>query len=156
MTQGKGRLEALRKRTVSKAIKGLEFVPDPPERLKEAGAAVWRVYLKERAATIVESELSVLQRLCELTDCRENLLVILENDGWTVPGSQPDTMYPHPAAKLLTIAESEMRQLERVLSIGASHRARLQLEVLAVQNELDKRQFRASLPLPAAGGPEDP
>ena len=134
--QAKTELELAR--TEARAVAPLAKAPPLPKHLGRAGKAVWQAFWPERLKTMTASEVHVVVRYCELNDRRAALLADLETLGWSVQGSRPGMLVRRAEADVLATTETEMRHMERVLGLGPLPRARLQIEVLAVQEGIDR------------------
>jgi P27 family predicted phage terminase small subunit len=128
----------------------LEVVASPgvgdlpaPASLGIAGRRVWGE-LWSAGGGVYRPELDsiVIARYCELTDRREHLRSRVESEGYTVAGSQGQEV-AHPAARMLLETEKELRQLEGLLGLNPTDRARLGLTATRGASKLDQiRQAR--------------
>jgi P27 family predicted phage terminase small subunit len=128
-------LEAQRTQ-VERAVLALEKCPPAPRHLGKAGKEAWKVVLGERFRTISPGEVPLFVRYCEIIDRRALLQGETQRNGWSVPGSRPGMLVSAPWAIALEAAERELRQMERVLGIGPSHRANQSILILTAEEKL--------------------
>lgn len=141
----------------ARQIAPLQFPPAPPAHLGDSGRHVWLVVMEERFKTLTAAEVHIVERYCELQDRRVELKGILSRDGWSVPGSRPGMVVIHPAATVIQSTELELRQMERILGLGPAYRARLAIDLIAVEDGLDTLADRRSARQVAASeGADDP
>lgn len=126
-----------------------------PNHLDEQGAVVWERFMTERYATVTAAEVHIIERYCELQDRRTQLRDLLHVEGWGVPGSRAGMIVINPAAQMLTTCETEIRQMERMLGLGPAFRAKLAIDLIGVEEGLERvdRTRRQASP---AGGADDP
>lgn len=97
---------------------------DPPASLGAVGRAVWKTIVK--AGPCQDSDALVLERYCQLHDCRAMLLALVDTEAYIVPGSKKQPT-GHPAIRLAHDIEAQMTQLESVLALNPEAHARLGL-----------------------------
>lgn len=132
---------------------GIEALGEPlpaPTNLGPAGARVWDLVMCERYRTITAAEVPALERYANLTDRRQELVGIISREGWSSPGSRPGMAIIRPEAALLDSTDTQLRQLERQFGLTPAFRAKLQIDVLVADRELQAAQKRRAAPDPVA------
>lgn len=124
------------KSQIERAVLALEECPPAPDHLGDAGREAWDLILGERYGTISPGELPLFTRYAEQIDRRAALQAKTVEDGWSVPGSRPGMLVQAPWCIALEAVERELRQMERVLTIGPSHRARQSILLLSAEEQL--------------------
>jgi len=154
---GKG-AERKRRAELVPASRQVAPLPAPlsvPDSLEETGALIWQTFMAERFATITAAEVHVVERYCELQDRRAQLKDLLSVEGWGVPGSRTGMIVIHPAAQMLKATETELRMMESMLGLGPAFRAKLAIDLIAVEDGLDKIE-RTRRQVSESGGAQDP
>jgi phage terminase small subunit len=163
--------EAARKRTdeieakrwqVQRAVLALDEPQPAPDHLGDASTPVWEAFMTERYRTISPGEVHLLVRYCETLDRRAMLQAETLTKGYSVPGSRPGMTVQAPWSLALQSVEVELRQQERVLSIGPSHRAKQSIAILTAEeqirrlNELEPKSKPVRGSASVSGGSDDP
>jgi P27 family predicted phage terminase small subunit len=132
------KMEIEQAQQVARSVEPLNEAPPLPEHLGTAGREVWSVFWAERLKTISAAEVHIVQRYAEMIDRRDELVKALKNLGWSVQGSRPGMLVRRAEVDVLMALETELRQMERVLGLGPQPRARLQIDVLQVEEGVAK------------------
>ena len=111
---------------------------DPPSTLGDVGRRVWaEVWLAGSGAYIYATDRYAVERYASLQERREDLLALLDREGYTVSGSQGQVV-AHPAARLLADVETKLLPLEDRLGLNPEARLRLGLAAHEMKSALDR------------------
>jgi P27 family predicted phage terminase small subunit len=80
----------------------------------------------------------IIERYCQLQERRQELLALIEADGWVTTGSQ-NQMVSHPAAKLLDSIEGRLGPIEDRIALNPE--ARLRLGITSVEHNTKLERF---------------
>jgi len=109
------------------------IAPDAPNTLDAYGTRLWyELWQAGRSAYQTGTDFLVIERYCQLQSRRRSFLAVLEEEGWTVPGSTGLSMVSHPCAKLVDSIESKLVALEDRLGLNPS--ARYSLGISAAEH----------------------
>jgi P27 family predicted phage terminase small subunit len=124
-------------------------LPTPPPSLDEYGRDLW-TYVWTAGAGVYRPELDtpIIGRYCEMQDRRRELLGHVEREGFVVGGSKGQAVM-HPALRAAQELERELRQVEGLLGLNPTDRARLGIKAVVSRSKLD--ELRAAQAVRRAG-----
>ena len=85
--------------------------PPPPAHLDDTGAQVWALVYETVGSAFQPSDSLVVARYCEMQDRRAAFQARLDEEGFTVQGSQGQDVL-HPLARALSDLEGKLVALE--------------------------------------------
>ena len=114
-------------------------IPCPPSSLKGYGIRLWnQIWEAGKNAYQPATDSLIIERYCQLQERRQELLALIEADGWVTTGSQ-NQMVSHPAAKLLDSIEGRLGPIED--RIACNPEARLRLGITSVEHNTKLERF---------------
>lgn len=117
--------------------------PAPPSNLGPIGQHIWSsVWSAGRNVYHTQTDCFVIERYCKLQERRLSLEARIEDEGWTVVGSQGQDVL-NPLARVVQDAESKLTALEDRLGLNAE--ARIRLGIAAVEHKSAIDALRDSL-----------
>ena len=112
--------------------------PPPPATLRPEAHAYWAaVWEAGQNAYDGRTDAGIIERYCETRARRDELLALLERDGYVTLGSQGQTV-AHPAARLLDIADGRLQALEDRLGLNPEARIRLNISLVEGNSKLEE------------------
>ena len=114
-------------------------VPDPPSELNAYGRNLWQcIWEAGRSAYSDKTDFQAIARYCSLSQRRQELLKIIDEEGMITTGSTGQ-LVSHPACKLVDQIEGRLSPLEDRL--GLNLESRLRLGISAAQHETKLSAF---------------
>ena len=117
-----------------------DYTPPPvPATLRPEAHRYWAaIWTAGQNAYDARTDAGIIERYCEIRARRDELLALLERDGYVTLGSQGQTV-AHPAARLLDVADGRLQALEDRL--GLNPEARIRLNISLVEGESKLAEF---------------
>jgi P27 family predicted phage terminase small subunit len=127
--------------TATVALAGLTE-SDMPDSLKETGRAFWLKSVEVAGGWLSGSDAELLRLLAEALDRREQIIEVLDRDGWTVT-TDKGYPYKHPLAGLLVDLEKQIGQWLAQLGMNPTDRSRLGVAEVKPKGTLELLRERA-------------
>jgi P27 family predicted phage terminase small subunit len=113
-----------------------------PDSLKETGRAFWLKSVEVAGGWLSGSDAELLRLLAEALDRREQIIEVLDRDGWTVT-TDKGYPYKHPLAGLLVDLEKQIGQWLAQLGMNPTDRSRLGVAEVKPKGTLELLRERA-------------